>query len=445
MLRSYGEYRRHERTGIRVPITVEGGQAAVAGHLAGTTDVSEGGLGLRRSPDLVIKPGSTLQLRIEGLGERVVTARVVHVGANHVGLRLQRERLTPADIETIISGAPPLEQLKVRLRRLAWRTARRAGVLAINTVLRPVVKALVRPEFLFAVYGNAKDISTYYTPAMARVMPDTLIGGYIRNQKHRGMLVASHFLESELAEDSAKVRSYIARLRADFPRVRQIALVGRLPNFTMKAGISIESPLVDGSMGTRFMIWDVARQMVEMPEYQSENAITVLGGAGRIGNLVCEDLLRVFSRVVAFDPRYENDESLNFEKGTILRTSNRAALGRTKLFICLTHHGDAIRELGDFIEPGALIADDTHPCISPEVRDHLAGKGVRTLKIILSHEEFRMWPRMPAWNNRDIPGCLVEALVLLDADAESTVDFDRFLSVARKIGFRGRIIPPPED
>jgi hypothetical protein len=445
MLRSYGEYRRYERTGIRIPIAVNSPQEETSSRIADTTDISEGGLGLRRSSDLTIRPGSTLKLQIEGLGGRTITATVVHVGAEHIGLRLQREKLSTLDIENIISEAPRLEQIKVRMRRALWKTSRRAGVLAINTFLRPAVKGLVRPEFLFAVYGNEKDIGTYYTPAMAKVMPDTLIGGYIRNQNHRGMLVASHFLESELSQDSDKVTSYLNRLRADFPNVRKIALVGRLPNFAMKAGIPIEQPFVDGSMGTRYMIWDVARQMIEMTEYQRENVITVLGGAGRIGNLVCEDLLRVFSRVVAFDPRYDVDEEVRFEKGTVLRTSNRAALAKSKLFICLTHHGDVIKDLGDFMESGSLIADDTHPCISPEVREHLASKGVRTLKIILSHEEFRMWPRMPAWNNRDIPGCLVEALVMLDADAEAAGDFNRFMFVARKIGFRGRIIPPPED
>lgn len=447
MLRSYGEYRRYERTGIRVPIAVNAPQPGSAnGFSALTTDISEGGLGLVRTPEMTIRPGSTIDLEIEGLQGRRVQAKVVHVGAEHIGLRLPgREKLTTGDIEKIISEAPPWEKFKVKMRRSAWRTSRRAGVLAINTLLRPAVKAAVRPDFLFAVYGNAKDISTYYTPAMAKVMPDTLIGGYIRNQNHRGMLVASHFLESELSEDSEKVTAYLDRLKEDFPKVKNIALVGRLPNFAMKAGIPIEAPFVDGSMGTRYMIWDAAKQMVEMPEYQQENTITVLGGAGRIGNLVCEDLLRVFPKVVAFDPRYETDEEVRFEKGTVLRTSNRAALGRSKLFIGLTHHGDVIRELGNFMEPGSLIADDTHPCISLEVRQELADKGIRTLKIILSHEEFRMWPRMPAWNNRDIPGCLVEALVLLDAESEAAKDFNRFMFTARKIGFRGRIIPPPED
>ena len=73
---------------------------------------------------------------------------------------------------------------------------------------------------------------------------------------------------------------------------------------------------------------------------------------------------------------------------------NRAALGRSKLFIGLTHHGDVIRELGNFMEPGSLIADDTHPYISLEVRQELADK-IRTLKIILSHEEFRMCHACP--------------------------------------------------
>lgn len=38
--------------------------------------------------------------------------------------------------------------------------------------------------------------------------------------------------------------------------------------------------LVEGSLGTRYMIWDVARQMRERPQYCQQNSIVVLGGAG---------------------------------------------------------------------------------------------------------------------------------------------------------------------
>lgn len=446
MLGSKGEFRRYERTGIRVPIALAPVGAEQTSTLqASTIDVSEGGFGLDREDAPLLRPGTRLSLQIDGLEGREVRGIVVHVGADQVGVRLDRERLSPLDIESIIGAAPWGERVKVRLRRQLWTQSRRLAVLLANTLLRPLLLAAVRPRFLFAVYGTERDIRTYYTPLMSRLMPSILIGGLIRHEGARGLLVASHHLESELSQDSARVVEYLDRLRQDFPRVQKVALVGRLPNFALKAGIPIESPFVDGSMGTRYMIWDVAQQMSQRPEYQNESTIIVLGGAGRIGNLVCEDLLRVFTRVIAFDPRYLDDEEIRREKGTILRTCNRAALSRSRLLIALTHHGDVIRELRDFMEPGSLIADDTHPCISTGVREYLADRGIRTQKIVLSHEAFRMWPRMPAWNSRDIPGCLVESLVLLEHETEVAEEFGHFMSTAREMGFRGRLIPPPED
>src|SRR5690606_37134217 len=129
------------------------------------------------------------------------------------------------------------------------------------------------------------------------------------------------------------------------------------------AGLEIAPPYVDGSMGTRYMIWDVARQMRELPEYMGETSIVVLGGAGRIGNKVCEDLSQLFSTVIAFDPRYDQEEKVYTPSGMILRTAKELRLTELKLFIGLTHHGDVVQDLQSYLAPGALIADDTHPSI----------------------------------------------------------------------------------
>jgi hypothetical protein len=193
------------------------------------------------------------------------------------------------------------------------------------------------------------------------------------------------------------------------------------------------------------MIWDTARQMKELPAYVGERGITVLGGAGRIGNLVCEDLTQLYGTVIAFDKRYENEEIVNTPTGTIIRTSLPWRLAEHKLFIGLTHHGDVIKEWAGAIPRGSLIADDTHPCISLPVREYLAEHHINTLKIVLGNADFSMKPRMPAWNNRDIPGCLVEALVLLDNDDEVANDFHRFSEAALKAGFQGRLIEPLDE
>ena len=438
----HGEYRRHERTGIKTDVSID---LPLGGLDTKTLDVSQRGLALKKPASLTLASGQTVNVVFNRMGGKVVQARIVHVGDDHIGLQLDQVRFSERDIDSIIRSAPLYERMLAYTRRTFWKTTRRAGVLALNTLFRRLLLSLYRPTFLFAVYGNERDVSTYYTPGMLKLIPPNILAGFIRHRQHRGLLVGSKFLESELAEDSAKVRQFIRDLKTEFPTMQKIALVGRLPNFVMKAGMEIDAPFVDGSMGTRYMIWDVARQMRELPEYSGETSIVVLGGAGRIGNKVCEDLAQQFSTVVAFDPRYDQEEKIYTPSGMILRTAKELRLSDHKLFIGLTHHGDVIQELQSFLMPGALIADDTHPSISPTVRASLAANHIRVMKIVLTHDEFSTWPRMPAWSNRDIPGCLVEALVLLEQGGVSLDELEPFAACAVAIGFHGKLAAPVED
>lgn len=438
----HGEYRRHVRTGVKTNVSID----LPPGNLdTKTLDVSHRGMAIQKPAVLNLTAGQTVSVIFNRMGGKMVQARIVHVGENHIGLQLDQIRFSEHDIDGIIRSAPWHERLLVSLRRAFWKSLRRSGVLLLNTVLRKPVLRLYRPNFIFAVYGNERDVSAYYTPRILRMIPPNILAGFIRHRQHRGLLVGSKFLESELAEDSGKVRTFLRDLRAEFPAIEKVALVGRLPNFAMKAGIEIEPPFVDGSMGTRYMIWDVARQMRELPEYVGETSIVVLGGAGRIGNKVCEDLAQLFSTVIAFDPRHDQEEKVYTPSGMILRTAKELRLTDHKLFIGLTHHGDVVQDLQSYLPPGALIADDTHPSISPVVRASLAARHIKVMKIVLTHEEFSTWPRMPAWSNRDIPGCLVEALVLLEQGNSVVESLESFATTAVAIGFHGKLAPPMED
>lgn len=451
MKTDHGEYRRHERTGLSIPIDVQVDGQHIDAH---TLNISLSGIALARDEMNTFKKNQILKINFKGLGGLSAAARVVHIGPEHVGLSLYRARFSPDEVESLISTAPLWQRLKIQARRALWTQTRRMAVLLINTWLRPILLAAVKPKFLFAAYGNRRDVETYFTPWMEKMMPPVIICGFIRNGEKRGLMVASKYLESELSEKASNVHDYLDNLQTGFSKVDRIALVGRLPNFVLKSGRSIQSPFVSGAMGTRFMIWDVARQMKELPKYQ-KNAdaqleqgpmgITVLGGAGRIGNQVCEDLLQLYPIVVAFDKRYEQEEILSLRGGTLIRTSSVRRLSEHSLFIGLTHHGDVIREWVNYLPAGSLIADDTHPCISLEVREFLAEHQVDTLKIVLGHEEFSMMPRMPAWNNRDIPGCLVEALVLLENKDEVANNFELFAAAATNAGFKGRLIEPLDE
>lgn len=410
-----------------------------------TLNISSSGLRLKRPERLFIQPGEVIDISFRGESQVTMPALVAHMGKSHIGLQFYRARFSDYELRELYDLAPVWQRMWARGKRLLWRDSRRFAVFAANTFLRPLILALARPHFVFAVYGNERDAQTYFSPKMAERMPPNLILGFIRNQKTRGLLVASQTLEHDLQADSDKVRNYLGELRREFPNVKRIALVGRLPNFIKKAGIDISAPLVEGSLGTRYMIWGVARQMQTRPQYSEQNSIVVLGGAGRIGNAVCDDLTGLYGKVIAFDPRYEEDEEIVTGQGTILRTSNVARLHDQKLYIGLMSHGDVVVDLYQQMPPGSLIADDTHPCISRTIRERLLEKEITVEKVVLSHAEFLMWPRMPAWNHRDIPGCLVEALVLLRQPELEGGDFFLFCQKAEQMGFVGRLIKPLDE
>lgn len=433
------ERRRHRRSVIRVPVDIGYSGQTIE---TSTLNVSATGLRLKRPSELFIQPGEAIDISVRGTGLDQVSALVAHLSKSHIGIRFDGKRLSDYEKGELYDLAPAWQRLLVQGRRMLWRDSRRLAVFAANTFLRPLIMTFAKPHFVFAVYGNQRDADTYLSPGMAKRMPSSLVLGFIRNQNARGLLVASQTLEDELEADSDKVRSYIGDLQRDFPDVKRVALVGRLPNFVKKAGIDISDPLVEGSLGTRYMIWDVARQMQARPQYSQHNSIVVLGGAGRIGNAVCEDLTGLYGRVIAYDPRYEKDQEVTTDQGTVLRTCNLAHLHDQQLYIGLMSHGDQVLDLFRHMPAGSLIADDTHPCISLHAREQLMDREIIVEKVVLSHPEFVTWPRMPSWNPRDIPGCLVEALVLLRRPELEGGEFLSFCRQAEAMGFTGRLIKP---
>jgi PilZ domain-containing protein len=433
------ERRRDRRSGIRVPVNLNYADATIE---TSTLNMSAGGLRLKRPSGLFIQPGRMIDISFRGASLEAMPALVANMGKSHIGIQFDEKRFSDFELRELYDLAPAWQRLLVNSRRRLWRDSRRFAVFFANTFLRSLIIKLTKPDFVFAVYGNRRDADTYFSPELAKKMPPNLVLGFIRNQNARGLLVASQTLEHELQADSDKVRDYMGQLQRDFPDVKRIALVGRLPNFVKKAGIDISDPLVEGSLGTRYMIWDVAKQMKARPEYSQETSIVVLGGAGRIGNAVCDDLSGLYEKVIAYDPRYEQDEEVTTNHGTVLRTSNVARLHDQKLYIGLMSHGDVVLDMFQHMPKGSLIADDTHPCISLNVREKLLEKEITVEKVVLSHSEFLMWPRMPSWNRRDIPGCLVEALVLLQRPELEGGEFLSFCQQAEGMGFTGRLIKP---
>lgn len=436
------EFRKHSRKSVSIPVILDNG---IIHRKTRSLNVSSNGIALSTPDNASIEPGQQVRVRFARPRSRIVKARVVHINGAQMGLSF--EEMPDFLPEIAASKNDSLQKKPLSTLALKWlgRQARRAAILTINTTLQPAIIRWVQPEFLFAAYGTRKEADTYMAPWMKQILPGTIICGVIRANGKTGFMVASTELEDRLYADGERMRNYLQDLAERFPAAERIALVGRLPNFARKAGVRLQRPFVDGAMGTRFMILDAALEMRALPAYRGLNGITVLGGAGRIGDQVCNDLLQEFDEVIAFDPRYGNEEITETERGRLIRTASVTRLQQHRMFIGLTHHGDAVADLLEHLTAGSMIADDTHPCISLRTRRKLAAHGIKTMKIVLTHPRFSLQPRMPAWNSQDIPGCLVEALVLLENGDETTRDFQAFSATARQAGFRGILVPPPRE
>ena len=260
------------------------------------------------------------------------------------------------------------------------------------------------------------------------------------------MVVSSPVPENELAEDSGEVRTYIERLRARYSKADTFALVGRLPGFALRAGIPLDPPLVNGAFGTRFAMVESALQLAEKrgrPHHELK--IAILGGAGRIGEPLISDLAKLFSKVIAIDPRYQ-EEIGSVEYGTqVLKTRRPERLYEADLVLVLTARGSDIENLVAWFKPDALVADDTHPCIKRPIRNKLANQGVSLYKTVIGADKFNMYPRMPNFNGNNIPGCLLEALVISEHGRGIVNDPSEFFEAAKASGYYAQLIKPKND
>lgn len=331
------------------------------------------------------------------------------------------------------------------IQRRLWVLIRMSGFLLAN-ISWPFLKKAVDPKVIFAVYGTRGDQRAYFPDWFRKVCPPIVVAAYIKGETSRGVMVSSVYSEEELASDSNKVRKYISDLQKAFPNANRFALVGRLPGFSMKAGIEITSPLVEGAYGTRFAMYESAMQIASKLENDTEkDSIAILGGAGRIGASLIEDLCHSFKSVIAIDPRYTEETSSIINGSKVLYTKRGERLKGTKLVLVLTARGNDIIPMIKYMTPGTVVADDTHPCIKRPAREQLNNQGVELWKTVVTSDDYNMYPRMPNFHNNNIPGCLLEALVLNNVGDQALSSPQHFFDEAKKCGYKTLLIRHPND
>ncbi len=161
--------------------------------------------------------------------------------------------------------------------------------------------------------------------------------------------------------------------------------------------------------------------------------IAIPGGAGLIGRQLVEELAKEFAAVVALDPRYADERRW---EGNILYTDLAQDVGRADAVLVLTARGDQASSIVPFLTPGAVVADDTYPEVPLSLREEMEAAGATVLKAAVTDRRFRTLPRIPIFRDDEIPGCLLEAMVVADQGAEVLASQD---GVQRR---RGKAWPP---
>jgi hypothetical protein len=347
-----------------------------------------------------------------------------------------------------LAGAPvALSNLNVTgLRRGAHRLAVllravRMGLAftALNAGWRLLHRWVV-PAYVFVVYPGTERDKRLYVPGWAeRYLRPLSTSGVIRYRGRWGLMVSGLATAELLERRPQAIEALLAEARREFPRVQVIALAGRLPSIAARAGVDLGRPFTRGDRGTLSAMLGAARELARRTGRPSrELTIAVPGGGGFIGMRLALELGAEFGRVIALDPHYGGERRRH---GNIVFTDRPDEVTGADVVIVLTRRGEEVSGLVPFLAPGTLVADDTHPEIPAPIRREVERRGALVLKASVCDERFHITPRIPMFRPDDIPGCLLEALVVLDrgrAVLRSQVDFDR---AAEEIGFRTRLAP----
>jgi predicted amino acid dehydrogenase len=310
---------------------------------------------------------------------------------------------------------------------------------SLNVAWRLLHRVVV-PHYVFVVYPGTEQDKRLYVPAWAeRFLRPLSPSGIIRFHGRWG-LMASGLATAELLERRPDaIEALLAEARREFPRVEVIALAGRLPSIATRAGVDLRQPFTRGDRGTLSAMLGAARELARLTgRPASELTVAVPGGAGFIGMRLALELAREFGRVIAIDPRYAGERRRH---ANIVFTDRPREVSGADIVIVLTRRGDEVAGMVPFLAPGTLIADDTHPEIPAELRREARARGAEMLKASMWDPGFQIHPRMPMFRQDDVPGCLLEALVVLQCGREVLRSQSEFDCAAAEIGFRTRLAP----
>ncbi len=325
--------------------------------------------------------------------------------------------------------------------RLQTRPLGKGTAIASVNAIWPSLRRLLRPDYLFVTYpGTERHKRLYFPPWVERTLRPVFPSGIIRFGSYWGLIVSGVATAETLESSPERMRALLEETRGQFPGIEVIAMAGRLPGVAEKTGVGLEPPFIHGHRGTVCAMAGAAHELVRLlGKPPSEVTIGLVGSGGFIGSRLLESLATEFGRVVALDPRFE--ETSSDEGGRVLYTDNPEHLVEAEAVIVLTARGTDTATMVQHISWGAVVADDTHPDIPEPIRAAMEQRGATVLKAAMADERIRIVPRIPTFRPDDIPGCLLEALVVVQRGSEVLESQETFNAAAHELGFRARLAP----
>jgi hypothetical protein len=342
-------------------------------------------------------------------------------------------------------------ELAPRVRRVDWRgfwswwrlQTRPLGkgmALASASAAWPPVRRLLRPDYVFVVYpGTEAHKRHYFPPWVERTLRSVFPIGVIRFGSYWGLIVSGLASDETLESAPERLEAFLKEVHGQFGGVEAIALGGRLPSLAVRSGVDLGPPFTAGHRGTVCAMLGAIRQLAErLGKPTQEVTLALLGAAGFIGSRLTESLTTRCKRIIAIDPRYAEASR---EVGNVFYTARAEDVAEAEAVMVLTARGSDTASIAHHLTPGTVVADDTHPEMPEAIRDAMEGRGATVLKATVADDRIRFVPPLPGFRSDDIPGCLLEALVVVQRGKEildSQVEFNR---AADELGFRARLTP----
>lgn len=324
-----------------------------------------------------------------------------------------------------------------------WNNSRQIALIVLEFLWKWFIRFFYNPDFIFLVYGQERHKRACWSKRTERRIGLLGLIGFISYRKNgkklRGIILASTKSMEEFGANALLAVKVTDEVRLRFPRVEAIALAGQLPGWLARNfGNSPQLPLLGGMRGTCFVVRQAVREITSGFE-PTKLSVAVAGGAGHTGSQVVSVLAKEYGRVVAFDRRLKDEEI-----GNVSRTSDPRRLGEAVAIVVLTAKGDDIEEAARHLNSGAVVADDTHPMMSKRIRKLFSDRGVSLVKITVADGSVRMFPRLPDFKRDDVPGCLLEALVVKLRGPQVLESQEAFNTAAEELGFKARLEDHPD-